>query len=195
MCSALALAGPATASAEWQIAPFVGQTFASSTTIVDVQQATDRAHWHFGAAASFLSEGPLGAEALFLYTPSYFRREVTAPELPAVTGSRLLALMGNVILTTPRRWNEYGLRPFVSGGLGLLHLYRDDEADALPVRLNGLGYNVGGGAIGFLSDQVGLRFELRYFRMRPKDYEFALDPIETRARLRFWTASVGVVFR
>ena len=78
--------------------------------------------------------------------------------------------MGNVVLTTPRSWNPYGLRPFVSGGIGLLHATATDALEFSPVNTNLLGYNVGGGAVGFLNDRVGLRFDLRYFRnLKPSD--------------------------
>ena len=78
--------------------------------------------------------------------------------------------MGNVILTIPRSWNEYGLRPFVSGGIGMLSATATDRLDFLPVDTKLLGYNVGGGAVGFLTDPVGLRFYLRYFsNLKPSD--------------------------
>ena len=102
--------------------------------------------------------------------------------------------MGNVVLTTPRSWNEYGLRPFVSGGIGLLHASTATDAlDVLPVNTNLLGYNVGGGAVGFLNDRVGLRFDLRYFsNLKPSDdTENAIG----RVHLSYWTGSVGVVLK
>ena len=80
--------------------------------------------------------------------------------------------MGNVVLTTPRSWNEYGLRPFVSGGIGLLYASTSaaEAVDVLPVNARLLGYNVGGGAVGFLNERTGLRFDLRYFsNLRPTD--------------------------
>ncbi|MCA1562939.1 MAG: hypothetical protein LC804_22630 [Acidobacteria bacterium] len=64
--------------------------------------------------------------------------------------------------------------------------------NVFSLRQNGLGYNLGGGAVGFLSDRTGLRFDLRYLRMRPKD-----DPItfSEKVRLNYWTGSIGLVFR
>ena len=65
----------------------------------------------------------------------------------------------------------------------------------LPVRVNLAGFNVGGGAVGFLSARTGLRFDLRYFStIRPTD-EVSGVIIEERVRMRYMTASVGVVFR
>jgi hypothetical protein len=56
-----------------------------------------------------------------------------------------------------------------------------------------LGYNVGGGAVGFLTERTGLRFDLRYFsNLKPvDDPDIALG----RVQLSYWLGSVGVVFR
>jgi hypothetical protein len=106
--------------------------------------------------------------------------------------------MGNVVLTTPRLWTEYSLRPFVSGGVGLLHaLAQDSGGIELPdVDTSLWGINVGAGAIGFLSDRTGIRFEMRYYDTlkRPEVPPLTTDLGEP-ARLRYFTASVGLVFR
>ena len=144
----------------------------------------------FGGAATLIGAGPLGAEALFVYTPDFFGESTGS--LLQVQGSRTLAVMGNVVLAAPRSWNEYGLRPFLSGGLGLLHAAVDD--DILPVRENLLGINVGGGAVGFVTETTGLRFDLRYFRhLKPSSLEEGTSFGDVR--LSYWTGSVGVVFR
>ncbi|MCR6679783.1 hypothetical protein NVV43_30805, partial [Escherichia marmotae] len=74
--------------------------------------------------ATLIGAGPIGVEALFLLTPSFFEQDPEGlsldPGLIRVRNSRVLALMGNVVIAAPRGWNEYGLRPFLSGGLGLL---------------------------------------------------------------------------
>ena len=131
-------------------------------------------------------------EALFLYTPGFLEREDSVPILQS---SRTTALMGNLVLATPRSWNEYGLRPFVSGGFGLLRTSAQDVNDVLYENaVNVFGFNIGGGAIGFLSDRAGLRFDLRYFRhVRPAEAipPTSLGPIE----LSYWNAALGVVFR
>jgi hypothetical protein len=199
LSAALFFAASSSASAEWQFAPIIGYTFKGSTTIIDLQGTADDVHRHLGAAVSLLGAGPVGVEGIFLVTPSFFGGgdDINA-DLARVSSSRLTTLMGNVVLTTPRAWNEYGLRPFVSGGAGLIRSAQTPRENVLPFALNALGYNVGGGAVGFLSDSVGLRFDLRYFRMQPQDGQldsgFPIS-LEERARLRFWTLSIGVVFR
>lgn len=196
-CCVLVCGVPRAAQAEWQLTPFVGLTFRGSTSIagsevVDSKPATEKVHKHFGGAVSFLGSGILGVETIFTWTPGFFQQG----DLDVVEKSRSIAWMGNLVVAAPRRWTEYSLRPFVSGGFGLLKPYVRQTTDALPVvDLNLAGYNIGGGAIGFLSDRTGLRFDLRYYStIRPTD-EGPGIAIEDRVRLRYMTASVGVVFR
>lgn len=189
---------PKTALAEWQLTPFLGLTFKGDTTLTDHEQATDKTHWTFGGSVALMGSGPVGAEGLVVYTPGFFQQDnppaVDGVLPPDIIDSRTLAIMGNVVLTTPRSWNEYGLRPFVSGGIGLLHAATTEALALTPVNTNLLGYNIGGGAVGFLNDRVGLRFDLRYFsNLKPSD-----DPelsVTARVHLSYWTSSVGVVLK
>ena len=194
---------PARASAEWQFAPFVGFNFLGDTNLVLTE--LPKRHWMFGGTARLIGAGPLGVESLLTYVPGAFQSEPVEPDpfvfrsnQPAetITKSKALALMGNLVLTTPRSWNQYGLRPYVSGGMGLLHVYHNE--DTFPARANLLGYNGGGGAVGFLSEHVGLRFDLRYYSTTPhgkEPSEEALTDGNERVRVHFWTATVGVVFK
>jgi hypothetical protein len=101
--------------------------------------------------------------------------------------------MGNVVVTIPRAWSEHGLRPFASGGFGLMHVAQDYPQDVFVVRRNELGYNVGGGAVGPITERTGIRFEVRRFSyVRSRAIEgTSLD----RENISYWTATVGVVFR
>ena len=189
------LATPSTAAAEWHITPTIGVTFAGGTTFVDLQDAAKKRHADFGGAVALLGAGIIGAEAIVTITPGFFETDrppfSTAPEIES---SRTVAVMGNVVLTTPRRWTEYGLRPFVSGGFGMLHVSQTPAAAAgLGVHARVGGFNLGGGAIGFLTPKTGIRFDLRYYRsLRQTDQG---DMAIGLASLHYMTASVGVVFR
>jgi hypothetical protein len=188
---------PAIASAEWQLTPFLGLTFKGETTLLDQERAAGTRHWNFGGAVAFVGSGPVGVEGLVVYTPGFFEQDnppvVDGVAPPDVVDSRSLAIMGNIVLTTPRNWNEYGLRPFVSGGVGLLRASATDALELFPVSASLLGYNIGGGAVGFLNDRVGLRFDLRYFsNLKPvDDPEIAIG----RVQLSYWTGNVGVVLK
>ena len=106
---------PGTARAEWQITPFLGLTFKGDTTLTDHEQAAAKTHWTFGGSVALMGSGPVGAEGLVVYTPGFFQQD--NPPLigdglvpPDIIESRTLAIMGNVVLTTPRSWNGE-LRP------------------------------------------------------------------------------------
>jgi hypothetical protein len=194
----LVICTPDPGQAEWQFAPFLGYTFGGATTIVDLEDATGERRWNIGGAVRLVGDGPVGLEGLLVYTPRFFQRPEEAPIDTRVTSSRTYAMMGNVLLTAPRRWTQYGLRPYVSGGVGLLHASANDLQDGFPIDLNLLGMNAGGGAVGFLTDRVGLRFDLRHFRkIHGPDAEEVRPPVTffEPIRLHYWTASVGLVVR
>ena len=195
----LLVMSPVAVSAEWHFTPFIGYTFKGATTIHDTENAVGKRHWHFGGAVTLVGNGPIGVEGLFVRTPGLFLNDESACDIiTCVTSSRSYAVMGNAVLTIPRHWNQYGLRPYVSGGGGFLHASRTDTQNVLPVDLNVVGLNVGGGAVGFVSDRVGLRFDLRYFRkIKGPDPATLSPPVSPVGviRLRYWTTSLGVVFK
>lgn len=197
----LVLLAPLNAAAEWQFAPIVGYTFRGSTTLLDFENAFPERHWHFGGAVTLVGEGPLGVEGFYLRTPNMFQNDEAncAATETCVTNDLSYALMGNAVLTIPRGWNRYGLRPFVSGGLGLVHASKTDQRNVLPADLNLLGMNVGGGAVGYFTDRVGARFDLRYFRnvrgVSQEDPEVPPTLGGEPVRLRYWALSIGVVFK
>ena len=201
----LLLSFPPIAHAEWQFTPFIGYTFKATSTFVDFdidpdRAATDQTRLNFGGAVRLIGESPFGVEAYYVHTPGFFDPK---PQfnivLPRVLESRTYAVMGNVVLSTPRSWNRYGLRPSVSGGIGLMHASEEDQLQVIRYRVNLLGMNVGGGAVGFLSDHVGVRFDLRYFRnikgLSQEDLEDFPVTVGQPVRLRYWAIAFGVVFK
>lgn len=180
-----------TARAEWHFTPMVGFTTFGNTSLVDLEAATGKRHVHIGGGVSLLGGGIVGAEVITLWTRGFFE----TGDLDLIDSSRTVSAMANIVITAPRRWTEYSLRPFVSGGLGLMHAHVSPAADLLPIRLNTVGVNVGGGVIGFLSDRTGVRFDVRYHstlnRLNADDDAPAIGPVH----LRYVTASIGIVLR
>ena len=193
------------ASAEWQFTPFIGYTFKATSTFVDfdldeTRFATDQTRFNFGGAVTLIGESPFGLEAYYVHTPGFFDpKQQFNIVLPFVLESQTYAVMGNLVLATPRSWNRYGLRPSLSGGIGLMHASEQDQLQVIRYRVNLLGMNVGGGAVGFVSDHVGLRFDLRYFRnikgLSQEDLEDFPVTAGQPVRLRYWTLGFGVVFK
>jgi hypothetical protein len=185
----LALAFPQSAAAEWHFTPMVGTTFFIKTPLVDPDAATDQIHRNFGGSVALLGGGILGAEGLVVWTPGFF-----TGDKGLVKRSRTISAMGNIVVTTPRRWTEYSLRPFVSGGFGAIKVSKTEVKAVFPFNSNIPGFNIGGGAIGFLSKRTGIRFDLRYYSSLARSDEgddVSFGPVH----IRYMTASVGLVLR
>lgn len=188
LCGVIVLGSAPAAQAEWHLTPMAGLTMFGNTSLFDREDATGKRHGHLGGSVALLGGGIFGAEALTIWTPGFFDQD----DFDLVDSSRTISAMANVVITTPRRWTEYGLRPFVSGGFGLMHA--TVTADVLPINVNTVGVNIGGGAIGFLTAHTGLRFDVRYHSTlnRLNDDEVpSIGPVH----LRYVTASIGLVFR
>ena len=184
---ALCLA-PATASAEWIFTPFIGASFAAGSDNTDFDTVLDGSKMTYGGTLTWLGGGVLGFEVDFGYAPEYF--EGDDDEVDFVDSSNYTSLMGNVVLSTPRG----AFRPYATAGVGMLKTTVDDIDDAFDVDRNALGFNVGGGVMGWFTDRVGIRGDLRYFRqMTEQDDDDEVDFDVTA--FRFWRGTVGVSFR
>ena len=184
----LALTFPSAAAAEWHFTPTIGWTFQADTNVLDLDQSTSKVHWNFGGTVALLGPGILGVEGMVVWTPGFFSDQVL------VKKSQSIAMMGNVVLTTPRDWTEYGLRPFVSGGFGVLGVSFTDTFNVFTDSGKIAAFNIGGGAIGFLSKRTGVRFDLRYYNNLPQSEESCPTSFG-RCHLRYMTFTAGVVIR
>ena len=85
-----------------------------------------------------------------------------------------------------------GVRPYVTGGVGLIRTQIDGgNIFTVSSSKNQAGWNAGAGLMGFFNDHVGLRGDIRYFRVFHGDVVNGLD----LGSLNFWRLSAGVVFR
>jgi hypothetical protein len=180
------------ARADYLFIPFVGGAFGGSTAFLNLEQGAGSTQLIFGGSAGWLSRGLLGVEGDFSYAPRFFERDNLAG---TISGSNETTLSGSVIIAVPLSVTDYSLRPYLVGGLGLMHsgiMYIASVPDG-PVDDNSLGLNIGAGAIGFLTTRTGVRFELRHFRTLERRVNEASGDLAPR--LSFWRASVGVVIR
>jgi hypothetical protein len=194
LCGVIVLVSARTVHAEWHFTPMAGFTAFGNTSLFDAELGTSKRHSHFGGGVALLGSGIFGAEVLSIWTPGFFERDDALVDL--TDSSRVISAMANVVVTTPRRWTEYGLRPFVSGGFGLMHAQTKSADDVLLINVNNGGYNIGGGVVGFLSQRTGVRFDIRYHstlnRMSDEDADVpSIGPVH----LRYVTFSLGLVFR
>lgn len=187
--SALLLCSSA-ASADWLIIPHLGTVFGGDTTIVDLDQGAGSRKFTFGGGLVWLSDGLFGVEADVGHTPHFFERSSRGA---LVLDSTVTTITGSVLVTMPLSVTRESLRPYVVGGVGLMHASSNDAADIFSFDSNLSSMNLGGGVIGFLSPFTGVRFDLRHFRNLAPDGSATTTSGSTR--LSFWRASVGVVIR
>jgi hypothetical protein len=190
LAAALLMPGPA--SAEWQIKPFLGLTFGGGTTLIDPQEAAGDPNLVYGGSVQWLGN-IFGVEGDVGFGPGFFESGDQVDQIDLVTDSEVITLTGNVVITLPRRATEYTLRPYVAGGFGLMHVRRSDVRQVFSTN-NLAAINVGGGATGFVTDRVGLSWDLRYFR-NVTGPELGAGETFGEARLSFWRATMAVVFR
>jgi hypothetical protein len=183
------LALAADARADWLVTPFIGTTFGAETTLLDFGGGTEVRHWTFGASGAILTDQVFGLEADLAWAPGFFEGE-DPQEL--VSGSRLTTLFGNVIAAVPLAVSRDSLRPYLIGGLGLVHINPNDLVNLAEGR-NSLGLQLGGGALGLIGDRTGVRFDLRQIRTVGRARNDLTGVAGTK--VSFWRATVGLMFR
>ena len=142
--------------------PFMGLKFGGGTSIVDLEIAAGRRAFTMGGSIVLLGDGLLGYEADFGYVPGYFERDSSRPLIKP--GSYVLDLSAGVIAALPAGVTRGGLRPYVVGSVGLIHAQAADIFEVLIIRRTVPGFKLGVGAQGLLTNNVGVRFDLRHIR-------------------------------
>jgi len=175
------------ASAEWQLKPWLGTTFAPGTTFVDLDSGATVHHIAVGVTGLKLGE-VFGIEADVAHVPGFFQSGGPFKEL--VLGSSVSTVTGNVVVAAPRRWTEYTLRPYFVAGGGLMRARIDDAGDILFVSSNLGAWDMGVGVTGFLSDRFGVSWDVRRFRSVGGQ-----DPASGGPRLSFWRANMALAIR
>jgi opacity protein-like surface antigen len=181
---------PAAAHADWLLTPFIGVKFAGATSFVDLEKGAGATKLTLGGSAALLGRGLFGVEVDVGYSPRFFERSNRAG---LVRRSSVTTLMGSVIVAAPLGLTRESLRPYLAGGLGLIHAETEDVLDVLRIDSNLFGMTLGGGVIGSLSERTSLRIDLRHFRTLSRHGEPVLG--SGASRLSFWRASAGVTLR
>ena len=157
----IALATPARAQ-DIFATPFMGLKFGGGTSIVDLEVAAGRLAFTMGGSIVLLGDGILGYEADFGYLPGYFERDASQPLIKP--GSYVIDLSGGLIAALPAGVTRGGLRPYVVAGAGLINAQAADLLEVFVIRRTVPGYKLGVGAQGLLTNNVGVRFDLRHIR-------------------------------
>jgi hypothetical protein len=191
------LLAPATAAAEWQVRPFIGFTFGGATTFVDPEKAAGTQNAVIGASGGWLGE-IFGFEADFGRAPGFFQTDETpgnsAGSEPDLLTSAVTTLTGNVVIALPARMAGYGLRPYFSGGAGLMHIDAVGQLQIFDLHRTLPMLSLGGGVTGFLTNRVGLNWDIRRLNTLRGEGE-TLGNSLGREQLSFWRATMAVALR
>ena len=170
---------PVQARAEGYVSPFAGVHFGNDQI---------ESKWGWGADAGYMGGGIFGLELDFGWLPNAFDETVD---------NHVMDLMGNLIIGIPVGGTHgAGIRPYFTGGLGLVQTkIASGITDIADTENNDFGFNVGGGVMGFFSNHIGLRGDLRYFRTVNNESTFDNGLNIDLGGFDFWRGSFGVVIR
>ncbi len=171
---------PLPARADGFISPWVGSNFGNSSA---------EGRTAVGASAGWMGAGVIGGEFDFGYAPNFFGSTGNFGDNHVMTG------MANLILGIPVGGQHgAGIRPFASGGLGFIRTSIGGPAENDSFTDNKFSFNAGAGIMGYFSDHLGLRGDVRYFR-NIKDNTTTNDFNLDLGGFHFWRAAFGVVIR
>jgi opacity protein-like surface antigen len=184
--AALALVlSPGAARADWLFTPNIGAGFGGD--------ASGREHLTYGASIGWMGAGVFGWEADFAYTPEFFQGD--DDELDLFSDSNVTSFMANALVGIPVGGQTGGgFRPYFTGGVGVMQRELGEADDLFPIDNSEFGFNLGAGAMGFASDHIGFRGDIRYYRSLEdpdEDNEFDIGV----GNFDFWRGTVGVTFR
>jgi opacity protein-like surface antigen len=192
----VSVVGPRTASADWTFTPFIGWNFGSSADVTGEGGPTFSNKFekkiNYGASLMATGAGPFGFEVDFGYSPNFFETTTTGSGFEFTSKSNVTTLMGNLVVGS----NKGGVRPYAVAGVGLLRTKLQDIDETFDLNSkNDFGLNIGGGVMGFFSNNVGLRGDVRYFRgfRGTSDSDNATGI--ALSDFKFWRGSLGVSFK
>lgn len=183
--AAAVILAPASARADGYVSPWAAVQFGGK--IDELRSDVDRGRAAVGVTAGAMGAGIIGGEVDFGYSPSFFG---TKNDFGSNT---VIDMMGNIIIGVPIGGTSGGgVRPYVTGGVGLLRTQIDGgSVFRVSSSNNQFGWNIGGGVMGFFNDHIGLRGDVRYMRAFEGDLVNGLD----LGRLNFTRLSLGLVIR
>ncbi len=181
----LLVVGPASARADWLFTPNIGMGFGGDTPSNDKLT--------YGASIGWMGAGVMGFEADLAYTPQFF--ENNTDNISFADSDNVTTAMANLIVGVPIGGQTgKGFRPYVAGGIGMMKTHVVDSAQLFNVSNNDLGVDLGVGAIGFMTDHVGFRGDVRYYRDLQNPTSSGDFTLAT-GKFDFWRGTVGLAFR
>jgi len=203
--AALALTlAPSSARAEWLLTPNVGGNWNGP--------AADGFSW--GASIGWASVSTIfGAEFDFSFSSNDLFNNTDADLLGidrSFFGADVSTYMGNVLIQPFGGSRTNMVRPYAVAGIGAINLDVTTDDDLFSSDNAEFGWNAGGGVMGFVTDTVGFRGDIRFFRtfdeptlgvdlidvgIVPRVDVVDVDVIGIDVDRDFWRATGGVTFR
>jgi opacity protein-like surface antigen len=172
----------APARADWLFTPYLGVSFGGDT---EGQNIT------YGGSFGYMGAGIIGFEFDASFAPDLL--DIDDGIDLDIAESNVTTLMGNLIIGAPIGGQD-GVRPYVSGGAGLLRTSVTTANEFFDIDENSFGINVGAGVMGFVRENFGLRGDVRYFRS-VQDSDVGDDIDFDFGSFDFWRTTVGATFR
>lgn len=180
----LMVVGPASARADWLFTPNIGMGFGGDTPSNKLT---------YGASLGWMGVGVLGFEADLAYTPQFF--ENNTDKISFADSDNVTTAMANLIVGVPIGGQQGpGFRPYVAGGIGMIKTHVVDTKQLFSVSNNDLGIDLGVGALGFMTDHVGFRGDVRYYHDLQNPTSSGGFTLVT-GKFDFWRGTVGLAFR
>jgi opacity protein-like surface antigen len=185
IAAVLLVVGPASARADWLFTPNIGAGFGGDSH--------EGARMTYGASIGWMGAGIIGFEADLAYTPQFFENNTGNFEF--VDSDNVTTAMANLILGVPVGGQTgKGIRPYASGGLGMLKSRVANNEQLFTATNDDFGFNLGAGVLGFMTDHVGIRGDVRYYRSLEdpepdNEFDFGVGKFD------FWRGTMGLAFR
>jgi opacity protein-like surface antigen len=192
---------PVPARADVLLTPFVGGNLFGSASAPLADFVGDHSRTTFGGSVTLTAGGIFGIEGDLGFTPKFFGTDIDIAGVPvSLARNNVLTAMANVSVGVPlqSRSGPYGgggrgVRPYAVAGFGLIR-QQVDLVGLLGYTANDLGYDLGGGVDIFLTRNVGIRGDFRYFRSLSGNTINDLIDLQPGA-FNFSRATVGLTFR
>jgi len=193
---AAVLAVTVPARADSLLTPFVGANLNGTAAAPVGTFLGDSSHTSFGVSFAVMGGGVFGAETDLGYSPKFFGTDVQVGSVPvSLAKNNVTTAMFNLTAGVPIQGRSgVGIRPYAVAGVGLIRQQIEALGELVDYTTNDFGYDVGGGAMIFLGEHVGIRADLRYFRTTGTNPITSLVHLDL-GHFNFTRASVGVTFR
>jgi opacity protein-like surface antigen len=163
------------------VSPVVGYDFGGDAGCPRLNECHDK-KVNASVSAAAVSDR-FGLEEEMAYLPDVFG------QAPGMSSSAFTLMINGLLIPRVGR-----LRPYALAGMGLIRTHVHlTTTEALGRTDSDFGWDAGGGLIGFASERLGVRGDLRYFRSAQDTAVLGL--MLPDSKLDFWRASAGIVLK